>query len=369
MVENELMEQAEQMMTVCNACRYCEGYCAVWRAMEYRREFPTGDLNYLANLCHDCNDCYYACQYAPPHEWDINAPLTFAKIRGQSYQQYAWPDALAAAFRANGLVVALMSALMLIAFLFGAAQMQGGQSLLTAVSGGDFYQVVSHNFMVVTFGIVGLFVVLSLLIGLVRFCRDIGENPLDMLKPSVLKTTFSEVLRLEYLDGGGWGCTYPTDESSSLRRWFHHFTFYGFMLCFAATSLGAVYHYGFGWHAPHGYFSLPVILGTIGGLGLLVGPIGLLSLKMSRNPDLTDSKQIEIDIAFLVLLSLTSASGLLLLFLRETSVMGTLLVIHLGFVMALFLTLPYSKFVHGLYRLAAIAKYALERERKETLGV
>jgi len=369
MDEKELIEQGRQMMTVCNACRYCEGYCAVWRAMEYRREFPAGDLNYLANLCHDCNDCYYACQYAPPHEWEINAPLTFARIRGQSYRQYAWPGVLASAFRANGLVVSLMSALMLIVFVFGVTQIRGSKALSTAVPGGDFYQVVSHNFLVVSFGLMSLFIILALVIGLFRFCRDIGEKPMDMLKPSVLKTTFSEVLRLEYLDGGGWGCAYPSDESSSLRRWFHHFTFYGFMLCFAATTLGAVYHYVFGWHAPHGYISLPVILGTIGGLGLLVGPVGLLSLKILRNPDITDSRQIEIDIAFLVLLSLTSATGLLLLFLRETSVMGALLVIHLGIVMALFLTLPYSKFVHGIYRMAAIAKYALERERKQTLGV
>ncbi|MFC1798198.1 tricarballylate utilization 4Fe-4S protein TcuB [Thermodesulfobacteriota bacterium] len=369
MAENELVQQGQQMLTVCNSCRYCEGYCAVWRAMEYRREFPAGDLNYLANLCHDCNDCYYACQYAPPHEWEINAPLTFAKIRGQSYQKYAWPGVMASAYRANGLVVSLMSALMLIVFLFVVVQTQGGKALLTAVPGGDFYQVTSHNFIVVTFGLVSLFSTLALFIGLFRFCREIGEKPMDLLNPSVLKTTIGEVLKLEYLDGGGWGCTYPSDESSSLRRWFHHFTFYGFLLCFAATSLGAVYHYVFGWHAPHGYMSLPVILGTLGGIGLLVGPAGLLSLKFFRNRDITDNRQIEIDTAFLILLSLASATGLLLLLLRETSVMGSLIVIHLGIVMALFLSLPYSKFVHGIYRFAAIAKYALERKRKQALGV
>lgn len=369
MDENELMEQGRQMMTVCNSCRYCEGYCAVWRAMEYRREFPAGDLNYLANLCHDCNDCYYACQYAPPHEWDINPPLTFARIRGQSYEKCAWPGALASAFRANGLVMSLLSALMLIAFFFGIVQVRGENILATAVPGGDFYQVASHNFMILAFGIVAVFSVLALGIGLLRFCRDIGENPLDLLRPSVLKTTVGEVLRLEYLDGGGWGCAYPGEESSSIRRWFHHFTLYGFLLCFIATSLGAVYHYGFGWHAPHGYASLPVIIGTAGGLGLLMGPVGLLVLKWRRNRDISDEKQIGIDAAFLVLLVLTSASGLLLLILRETSVMGILVTIHLGIVMALFLMLPYSKFVHGIYRFAAIAKYALERERKEALGV
>jgi citrate/tricarballylate utilization protein len=346
MVENELLEEGQEMMRICNSCRYCEGFCAVWPAMEYRREFPAGDLAYLANLCHDCNDCYYACQYAPPHEWKINAPLTFAKIRGRSYEQYAWPGALASAFRANGLVVSLMSALMLIVFFFGIVQVRGGKALATAVPGGDFYQVTSHNFIVVAFSAVALFSALALIIGLLRFCREIGEKPLDLLSPSVLKTTVSEVLRLEYLNGGGWGCTYPGDESSSLRRWFHHLTFYGFLLCFAATSLGAIYYYVFGWHAPHGYLSLPVIFGTVGGIGLLVGPVGLLSLLL-----------------------LTSATGLFLMILRETSLMGTLLVIHLGIVMALFFTLPYSKFVHGIYRFAAVAKYALERERKQTLGV
>ena len=369
MAENDLIREGQEMLRICNSCRYCESFCAVWRAMEYRREFPAGDLHYLANLCHDCSECYYACQYAPPHEWAINAPLTFAKIRGHSYEQYAWPKALASAFRANGLVVALLSALALITFMFGVVLIQGSSALKTAVPGGDFYQVASHNTLILTFGVVGLFSALALVIGLLRFCRDIGEQVSDLLKPSVLITTFKEVLRLEYLDGAGWGCTYPGDESSQLRRWFHHFTFYGFLLCFAATTLGAIYHYVFGWHAPHGFLSLPVILGTLGGIGLLIGPFGLLVMKSSRNRDITDEKQSGIDTAFLVLLLLTSFSGLLLLVLRETALMGTLLVIHLGVVMGLFLTLPYGKFVHSIYRFAAIAKYALERQRKQTIGV
>jgi citrate/tricarballylate utilization protein len=153
-----------------------------------------------------------------------------------------------------------------------------------------------------------------------------------------------------------------------VRRWFHHFTFYGFLLCFASTSVAAIYDYVFHWPAPYGYVSLPVILGTLGGIGLLIGPVGLLALKQRRNRDITDQGQVGMDTALLVLLFLASASGLLLLLLRESAALGTLLVVHLGIVMGVFLTLPYGKFVHGLYRFAAIAKFALERKRKQVLG-
>jgi citrate/tricarballylate utilization protein len=153
-----------------------------------------------------------------------------------------------------------------------------------------------------------------------------------------------------------------------VRRWFHHFTFYGFLLCFASTTVAAIFDYVFHWPAPYGYTSLPVVLGTLGGLGLLIGPVGLLVLKQGRNRDITDEEQGGMDVAFLVLLILTSASGLLLLALRETSAMGTLLVVHLGIVMGLFLSMPYGKFVHGIYRFVAIAKFALERKRKHVLG-
>ena len=61
-----LNAEGARIMQICNACRYCEGYCAVFPAMEQRRVFTTADLTYLANLCFDCRDCYYACQYAPP---------------------------------------------------------------------------------------------------------------------------------------------------------------------------------------------------------------------------------------------------------------------------------------------------------------
>jgi citrate/tricarballylate utilization protein len=369
MPQVELMREGEEMLTVCNACRYCEKFCAVFPAMEYRRKFNASDLKYLANLCHNCSECYYACQYAPPHEWAVNPPKTFARIRVESYQEYAWPKSLASAFRANGLVVALVMALILVGFMFCAVQVAGSHNLSTAIAGADFYKIAPHEVLVLTFGAVGLFVVIALGVGLLRFWRDSGERASDLFNIPALTKAVKEVLKLEYLDDGGWGCAYPEEKSSQSRRWFHHFTFYGFLLCFAATTLAAIYYYGFGWTDTYAYTSLPVVLGTLGGLGLLIGPIGLWSLNARRNREITDESQQGMDVAFLVLLMLTSITGLLLLVLRATAAMGSLLVIHLGIVMTLFLMLPYGKFVHGLYRSAAILKYALERARKRTLGV
>jgi citrate/tricarballylate utilization protein len=45
--------------------------------------------------------------------------------------------------------------------------------------------------------------------------------------------------------------------------------------------------------------------------------------------------------------------------------MGTLLIVHLAFVLTLFVTLPYGKFVHGLYRAAALIQYAREAQAPE----
>src|SRR5216117_2862745 len=93
-----LLPQARRVMMVCNACRYCEAYCPVFRAMENRRSFSKGDLTYLANLCHNCGECLYACQYAPPHEFGINVPKTMSELRVAAYEEYCWPTSLGGAF-------------------------------------------------------------------------------------------------------------------------------------------------------------------------------------------------------------------------------------------------------------------------------
>ena len=80
-------EETARIMQICNACRYCEGFCAVFPAMERRRLFDVGDTAQLANLCHHCGACYHACQYAPPHEFAVNVPLTLAERRAETWAE------------------------------------------------------------------------------------------------------------------------------------------------------------------------------------------------------------------------------------------------------------------------------------------
>jgi citrate/tricarballylate utilization protein len=355
----ENQAEAERLMTICNACRYCEGLCAVFPAMELRRQFPAGDLNYLANLCHNCGACYYDCQFATPHEFAVNVPQVFAAVRYDSYANYAWPSFLSGAFASNGVLVSMVCALSVSVFLGAMMAFNDVNVMFGAHEGaGAFYRIMPHGAMVAIFGAALAYAILALAMGLRSFWCD-------TIHPAGRSSSFWQAVKdagqLRYLDGGGEGCSNEEERPRDHRRLFHHMTFYGFGLCFAATSVATLYAYVFDWQAPYQFYDLPVVLGTVGGLGLLIGPAGFLFAKMKRDPSMVDKSRRGMDVGFIAMLFLTSLTGLLLLALRSTPAMGSILALHLGFVFGLFVTLPYSKFVHGLYRFAALMKFANEK--------
>ena len=352
--------EANRMLQICNACRYCEGFCAVFPAMTRRIEFTPSVVNYLANLCHNCGACLHACQYAPPHEFGVNIPRVMAQVRKETYITYAWPKSFGALYKSNGISVSIAVSLSITFFLLLSALLN--DSLFLGPLDGNFYAVFSHNTMAVMFGVVFVFSLLAIAIGIVDFWKSISAG---VISTSAAVEATHDALTLKYLGGGhGEGCNNEDDAFSLWRKRFHHFTFYGFMLCFAATSVATIYHYFFGWYAPYALSSLPVILGTLGGIGLLIGPAGLLYLNLQRNSAHGDASQKPMDRAFIVLLFLISASGLLLLAYRDSAAMATLLAVHLGFVMGFFLTMPYGKFAHGIYRVAALLKNSIEKRQK-----
>ena len=360
--------EVARVMQICNACRYCEGFCAVFPAMTRRLDFPRADAHYLANLCHNCGSCLHACQFAPPHEFALNVPQAMAKVRVRTYAEYAWPEAAGRLFAQPWRTTLLVVLASLALFIFLLVVNGGGA--LAARRAGDFFAYFPHGQLVSVFGLAFGGAALALAAGLWRFWRGIAAG--EAMPPSAPAAgeATAAVLTLKYLDGGhGEGCNEADDAFTLSRRRFHHLTFYGFLLCFAATLAATVYHYLLGLVAPYALSRLPVLLGTLGGLMLVVGPAGLLWLNLHRHPEHGDPAQRPLDRSFTVLLLLSSLSGLLLLAARETLALAPLLVVHLALVLALFVTLPYGKFAHGLYRAAALLKWAIERRQPNRLGL
>ena len=184
---------------------------------------------------------------------------------------------------------------------------------------------------------------------------------MELTRGRPLLQAFRDAATLRYLGGGGHGCNDRDGSFSNERRWYHHLMAYGFLLCFTSTSTATIYDHFLHWPAPYPFWSLPVLLGTVGGFGLIIGTGGLFWLKLAGDHEPQAAKNLGADAGLLLLLLLIAVTGLLLLAVRATGAMGVTLAVHLGFILALFLTMPYSKFVHGLYRTGALIRHAIER--------
>ena len=362
---SESVMEVQRVLQICNACRYCEGFCATFQSMTRRLDFNVADVHFMANLCHNCGACLHACQYAPPNEFGVNIPQAMAKVRLETYQTYAWPKQLGSIYQKNGLALTMLTSIAIILFLLSLQTSSTG--LFNTNTDANFYAIFPHNSLAMIFGSVFLVMVLALTFGVRGFWCQVSTDPMML---GAAKDATHDMLTLKNLGGGHQqGCNEADDAFSLWRRRFHHMTFYGFLLCFAATSVATLFHYFLGWEAPYSYTSLPVILGTVGGLGLIFGPIGLLYLNLNRHPLHGDAAQKPMDIGFIASLLAISISGLALLALRHTSLMGILLCIHLGFVMGFFLMMPYGKFAHGIFRSAALLKNAIEVRMGKSVSV
>ena len=362
-LNSELLREADRQMTVCNACRYCEGVCAVFPALERRRVFRLGDLDQLANLCHGCGACFFDCQFASPHPFAVDVPRTLSALRRESWQRHVWPSAVAPLLRRNLLAVAAGVALAVAAFIVGMVALVDRDVLFGVHAGpGAFYRVMPHGAMAACSAQRSSSRSITLALGVRRFWRATGGGTPTRAD---LAAALRSAATLRNLEGGGAGCMNSDETPDARRRLFHHLAFYGFLACLASTALATLWHYVGGRAAPYPWYDPVVLLGLAGGLGLVVGPIGLWRLRKTRDPGLGDDDPGRMDDVFLATLIGTSVTGLALLACRGTAAMGLLLALHLGIVLAFFLALPYSRFVHGLYRMAALVRDAMELRRAD----
>ena len=354
-LDDPLIAEARRQIEICNACRYCEGYCSVFPAMTRQAEFASGDITHLANLCHNCRGCYYACQYTEPHEFALNLPAALAEVRVDSWQRHIRPAGFARLFQSHGAAIAGVTVLALAAMFWAL-------SALKPAEGAGFYAHLAHDAMVAIFAPAFVAPLVLIALGLFSYWRETGGGDLRL---SDLGAAFASAARMKNLDGGqGQGCNFEAgDRFSNRRRHAHQAVMWGFVMCFAATSAGTVMHYLFDWPAPYPWWSPPKLLGVPGGVLMVVGSASLIRLKLKADPALGAARVWGGEMGFVLLLGGTALTGLALYGATGTALVGPLLAIHLATVLALFLLMPFSKMVHGFFRLAALTAEAAKARR------
>lgn len=350
----DLINEARRQAQICNACRYCEGYCSVFPALHAERAFSDGNLTQLANLCHNCRGCFYACQYTAPHEFDLNLPKILAEVRNDSWADTAWPAPAAKMFQKSGSLIAL-------SLVVGFALLILAIRAIGTSHGEGFYAVLSHNAMVAMFLPAFVFPLVSLAVGLPRYWRVVGGQRIQMRD---IRGAVTKVAQMKDLAAGhGDGCNFEdSDRFSHARRYAHQLIMYGFLMCFASTGSATLLHYLFDLPAPYAFWSLPKLLGVPGGLMLSVGGIWMVWLKLRADASLSDAKVWGGEMGFVLLLTFVAISGLALYWAGSSAALPILLAVHLGAVLTFFLLTPFTKMAHGFYRMAALIRDA-QRQR------
>ena len=351
---DELFTEAERQLNICNSCRYCEGYCAVFPALERRTLLAPGDITQLANLCHDCRACFHACMYAPPHEFAVDPPRILSAVRLASYDRYLPPVGWARpgwsrGWPARAAAAALVGLVLLV--LVGATEGLGALG-----RHGGPYQVIPYPALLVIVLLPTAWSVAVMVRGFALYWRDVHGPLRGLADRRALGSALAAAARLRNMRGGGEECYAAGDDPSPARRLLHGAVAWGFAACFAATVAAAFLQDVLGSPPPYPLLSVPVILGTAGGLSMLAGCAGLIALKRDTGPPPAVA-----DYGLLFGLGLLALTGLLTLLLRATPVFGLILVIHLATIVVCFAIAPYTRFVHAGYRFLALVADAIEQ--------
>lgn len=272
-----------------------------------------------------------------------------ANVRADNWEQHIRPKAVSRLMQTSlwPYIALLVLFVLVFTFLIG---VDWGQSE-------PFYSSISHTTLVVIF--LPLFVLpwISLIAGIRRYWQSVGGQ--SIVRGDVVNALASTATMKQLGGGQGQGCNYEaTERFTNLRRWAHQATMYGFLLCLASTSVATVYHYFFNWQAPYEFFSLPKLFGVSGGLLLSFGTAALFVLKLKADSHLASVERRMGEYTFIALLFAVSTTGLILYWSAGTWLASGSLIIHLAFIAMFFISVPYSKMVHGFFRLSALCREA-----------
>lgn len=325
-------------------------------------------------LCHQCNDCSTQCPRG------ANPGDVLKAVRKMNIQENSWPSFLGKLVGEPALFVLALAIPVVIVLI------------LIALSGWGFPEgpVVKYSahhidprdgfiwvrLIQVVFSLALLFAVVSVILSLRNYWNSLEtKSPVEVSgypKPFVpsLIEALSEILP---------HTTFKECEANNIRYASHLMVFWGMIGLFITTGLvflqvdilGEI----FGMHqlmvppSQNGPNAIPIkILGNVSAAAFVLG-LGIMLVRRLTAPEETGNSA-YFDWFFLFIIFGTGLTGLLTELVRWAGAVGGtyfLYSIHLMFVMALFLYLPFSKFAHLGYRTVAIA-WAKSRGRNVKLA-
>ncbi|MFC1888685.1 quinone-interacting membrane-bound oxidoreductase complex subunit QmoC [Thermodesulfobacteriota bacterium] len=314
--------------------------------------------------CHQCNDCSTKCpRGARPGD-------VLAAVRRQSVMHYATPKFLG---KLAGCTKSMVLLLLVPVVLLTLALVTRGpvEKLLGFGEPHGFYAGFFPHWLIIGFysSFAGL-TTLAVLSGVIRFWGAMkaadeasgGYTPVVGLVPSIITT-----LKSIFVHDKFGKC-----QDKASRKLPHLLAFYGFVTLFVVTVYAVFDLYlfpllGFGPFYPFGLLHPMKILANAGCVVLIYGCIKAILDRRGNTEESGGST--TFDWTFLYLLLIVAVTGLcteILRFMAEPGAHGHgslgglqytafgVYFIHLVFVFALLMFLPYSKFAHIVYRTVAL---------------
>jgi quinone-modifying oxidoreductase subunit QmoC len=290
-------------------------------------------------LCHQCGDCTERCPR------DARPGDVVQTLRSKVIETLAFPGVVG---RLVGNVRRTWPILLGVPWLFwlllwagGVIEVPQGQRLHA------YEDFVSHALIYAIYFPVAGWVTLAAAVGGVRFWRKMGQG--TERQGSFLSGLWP--VTKDVLAHKSFGAC----ENVAIRRWAHLALFWGFVGA-AVTSGLLVYAI----YIMHEEMPLPLghpfkILGNLSAVLLVVGGVLLFVSRFATHRSLI--KTSAFDMFFLGVVALVIVTGVVVeaaRFVLSANTAGLLYTMHLGVVLTLFLTFPYSKFAHMLYRTIAL---------------
>jgi quinone-modifying oxidoreductase subunit QmoC len=290
-------------------------------------------------LCHQCGDCNERCPR------DARPGDVLQSLRSKVIETLAFPGLIG---RLVGNVRRTWPILLGVPWLFWLLLWAVGEIKVPAGGHVHAYEdFVSHGVLYAVYFPVAGWVMLAAVVGGLRFWREMGKGA-ERKGPflSGFWPVIGDILAHK---------SFGSCDKVSIRRWAHLALFWGFVGAAVTSALLIYAIYVMRAEMPLALGHPFKILGNLSAVLLVVGGVLLAASRFGTHRSLI--KTSAFDLFFLGVLALVIATGVIVEAARlvlPAAAASLLYTVHLGVVLTLFLTFPYSKFAHMLYRTLAL---------------